>query len=99
MNLHAHGDLRRVLSRISSLGTLSNARKILEHRIVPIAIVAFATGSSALAADITSTWNVASGNWGVATNWNPNTNFPNNGAPALSTTYDAVLGNSGTITL
>ena len=55
----------------------------------------------AIAADVTSTWNAASGNWGTASNW---TNlpvaggFPNNGNGGVAT-YDAVLSNGGTITL
>ena len=54
-----------------------------------------------VAADVTSTWNASNGNWSVNANW---TNapvlggFPNNGNLGVLT-YDAILGNGGTITL
>src|SRR5687767_11766233 len=48
-------------------------------------------------AQVTSTWNVANGNWNVAANWSPSTNFPNNGNGG--NTYSVGLINSGTLTL
>src|SRR5262245_12140024 len=51
---------------------------------------------SALAADVTSTWNGTTGNWSDATRWSSNPNFPNNGNGGF--TYDAII-NSGSVTL
>ena len=63
---------------------------------VPILI----SSSIVSAANVTATWNVASGNWGVSGNWSNSpvtANFPNNGNGGF--TYDAVLNNGGTVTL
>ena len=92
MKLHAHADLRLIQRRILKLGSLRKGRS---WTIIAAIAIEFVIYTSAIGADVTSTWNVANGNWGIAGNWNPNTNFPNNG----TLTYDAVLGNNGTITL
>jgi hypothetical protein len=72
-------------------------QSLLKRWIIPAGVATFVTSGTALAADVTSTWKAASGDWSAPTNWTPKTNFPNNGNGGL--TYDAVLGNDGTITL
>lgn len=47
------------------------------------------------AADVSATWLGGDGNWGDATQWNTNPNYPNNGN---GVTYDATI-NSGTAAL
>ncbi|MEY2539939.1 MAG: hypothetical protein QOG67_3679, partial [Verrucomicrobiota bacterium] len=80
--------------------------RILIHRkrshLGLISALAFAVASCgsvmvSLAADVTSTWNAGSGDWGVAANWNPNSFFPKNGSHGF--TFDAILNNGGTINL
>jgi PKD repeat protein len=65
-----------------------------------VATAATLCTSSAIGADVTSTFKVAAGMWGVSTNWT-NTpalgGFPNNGNAGVAT-YDAVVP-SGTVTL
>jgi hypothetical protein len=77
--------------------TLRKMQSLLERWIIPAGVATFVTSGTALAADVTSTWKAASGDWSAPTTWTPKTNFPNNGNGGL--TYDAVLGNDGTITL
>src|SRR5437016_11378572 len=67
------------------------------HRQVLLYLAASA--SSTFAANVTSTWNANSANWGVASNWTnvPNVaQFPNNGNGGL--TYDVTIS-SGTPSL
>lgn len=47
-------------------------------------------------ADVSSTWSVVTGNWSAATNWTPNTFYPNNGDGGF--TFDVTVPD-GTITL
>ena len=69
-----------------------------------IVVLALACTVPLRAADVTSTWNTGTGNWGVNSNW---TNapalggFPNNGSGGVST-YDAMInaiGSPYTVTL
>jgi len=59
------------------------------------ALLPFQTAQSE-AADMTSTWITAAGVWSVSTNWSTPF-FPQNGNGGF--TYDAILGNGGSITL
>ena len=84
--------------------TASRPTRPRRHIVVRLAVVvsaAFAFTLPLRAADVTSTWNVGAGNWGVNGNWiNAPAigGFPNNGNGGVAT-YDAVLANGSTITL
>ncbi len=62
------------------------------------ALVVGVVGHAARAADITSTWTAANGDWDNPANWDSNPQFPNNGGQ----TFDAVIDAGGpdyTVTL
>ena len=65
-------------------------RSLLSAALLPF------LANHALAADVSATWLGGNGNWGNATLWDTNPNFPNNGNGGF--TYDATI-NSGTATL
>ena len=50
----------------------------------------------AQATSFSATWaNATNGTWNTAANWSTNPNFPNNGSPGATDTYDALIGATG----
>lgn len=69
----SNSDTTKHGARSGSLrSTLRKVQSILERWIIPGTVATFLANGTALAADVTSTWNVADGDWGAPINWTPN---------------------------
>ncbi len=70
--------------------------KVARRRLCLFACAALASSAALASAASTATWIApVSGNWSDPTKWSTNPNFPNNGSPTSTDTYDVLINPTG----